>query len=178
MASATSVLSANNSFTENFNGVEIKFSPPNLPEQRTFKLRGQLNKKETEILAEAIPTIARFLNFIRLKDKIKYNEGLKEPRKPYEFINTKVSIAPSQTYNWLVTSDTIQFQTDFIVNFYDASITTGLQTRMGDYYFRDAYIFKKINNQWIFYDNFGETPYGFLKCKRVQQECMLDKPLW
>lgn len=172
--------------TENFNGVDIRFSPPNMAEQQSFQLRGVINKRETEILAEALPIIAKFLNHVRLKNSITYKDGLREPRKPYDYIKDAVSLVPYTTHGWVVTSDTIQFQTDFLVNFPESSKPHrswffkddgGFHTRIGDYLFRDAYIFKKINGTWTYYDNFGEKPYGFLKCKLTQDKCTLDQPL-
>jgi len=164
----------NGSHTEEFNGVNITFSPPNMAEQRSFMLRGALTKKETEILVPAIPAIAKFLNFLRLKDAIYLPYPVNTPRKPYQFIPEKeVWLAPIKSYGWRVSDDQISFVVEYIVNY--GKIPNG---DMGDYYFRDAYIFKKINGQWVFYDNFGDKPYGFLKCKHSDKSCKLDPPLW
>jgi hypothetical protein len=159
---------------ENFNGIDITFSPPNMPEQRSFQLRGVLSKHETEILVPVIPLIAKFLNHVRRKDSLNFYEKLNEPRKPYSFIRDQnVWLAPATTHNWRVDEASISFVTDFIVNYGD--IGGG---KMGDYLFRDAYIFKKINGKWIFYESYGEKPYGFLKCKHAEKSCSLDAPLW
>lgn len=158
---------------ENFNGVDIKFSPPNIPEQNTFQLRDVLNKKETEILVEAIPVIAKFLNYIRRKD-IGFSEKLSESRKPYQFIeDKKVWLAPTRTHSWKVSEDKIMFVTDYIVNYGDLGGGT-----MGEYYFRDAYVFKKVDGKWFFSENFGSKPYGFLKCKHADEKCTSDVNLW
>lgn len=162
------------SHTENFNGVEIIFSPPNMPEQRTLQLRGVLSKRETEILVPAIPLIAKFLNYVRRKDSLQFSDKINEPRKPYQYIKElNVWLAPIRTHSWIVHDDSISFVADFIVNY--GEIGGG---KMGDYLFRDAYIFKKIDGKWMFYDNFGDKPYGFLKCKHTDKDCTLDTPVW
>jgi hypothetical protein len=170
------VMADSRSHTENFNGVDITFSPPNMPEQRTFRLRGFLSKRETEILVPVIPLIAKFLNHVRRKDSLIFSDKVNEPRKPYQFIEeSNVWLAPYITNNWIVREDNISFVTDFIVNY--GRIETG-DSMMGEYFFRDAYVFKKINGKWVFYENYGEKPYGFLKCKHADKNCKLDPPLW
>lgn len=166
----------NGSHTEEFNGVNITFSPPYMHEQESFKLRGVLTKKETEILVPAMPAIAMFLNFMRRKDAIYRADKVNVPRKPYQFIQSESEVSvitPMSTYGWRVTDNQISFVVDYLVRY--EKIPNGV---IGDYYFRDAYVFKKINGQWIFYDNFGDKPYGFLKCKHSDKSCKLDPPLW
>ena len=165
----------NGSHTEEFNGVNITFSPPYRHEQGSFILRGVLTKKETEILVTAMPAIAMFLNFTRRKDAVYRADKVNVPRKPYQFIQSEseVSVTPSSTYGWRVTDNQISFIVDYSVRY--GKIPNGV---IGDYFFRDAYVFKKINGQWVFYDNFGDKPYGFLKCKHSDNSCKLDPPLW
>lgn len=164
----------NGSHTEEFNGVNITFSPPYRHEQRSFTLRGVLTKKETEILVPAIPVIAKFLNYMRLKEAIYLADTVNAPRKPYQFITDKeVWLGPRKTDSWRVSDDEISFVVDYLVSY--GKIPNSV---MGDYYFRDAYIFQKINGKWVFYDNFGDKPYGFLKCKHSDKSCKLDPPLW
>ena len=165
----------NGSHTEEFNGVNITFSPPYRHEQGSFKLRGVLTKKETEILVPAMPAIAMFLNFTRRKDAIYRADKVNVPRKPYQFIQSEseISVIPMSTYGWRVTDNQISFVVDYSVRY--GKIPNAVSSA---YDFRDAYIFQKINGQWVFYDNFGDKPYGFLKCKHSDKSCKLDPPLW
>jgi hypothetical protein len=108
----------NGSHTEEFNGVNITFSPPYMHEQESFKLRGVLTKKETEILVPAIPAIAMFLNFMRRKDAIYRADKVNVPRKPYQFIQSESEVSvmtPMSTYGWRVTDNQISFVVDYLV---------------------------------------------------------------
>ena len=92
----------NGSHTEEFNGVNITFSPPYRHEQGSFILRGVLTKTETEILVTAMPAIAMFLNFTRRKDAVYRADKVNVPRKPYQFIISFLTLAVLQciTYTW------------------------------------------------------------------------------
>ena len=160
-------------YVENFNGVDITFSPPYRQEQRSFQLRGVINKQETEILVEAIPVIAKFLNYIRRND-IGFPDGLSLYRTPYEFIDGKdVSVGVVRTHRWRITNDSIQFVADYIVSYGKIGDSV-----MDEHYFRDAYLFKKMDGKWLFVETIGSKPYGFLKCKRVDKKCTADVDLW
>jgi hypothetical protein len=158
---------------ENFNGVDINFSPPNLHEKQSFQLRGVLTTYETKVVADAMPEIAKFLNYIGRKDAVsKYGANL--TRKPYEFIDRKdISLAVSRTHGWSISGNAIKFMTDYIVSYGEVG-----NAEIGDYLFRDAYIFKKIDDKWSFAENYGTKPYGFLKCKRADKKCTADADLW
>jgi hypothetical protein len=167
-------IAGSGSQTENFNGVDITFSPPNLHEQESFQLRGVLDRDQTEILVSAMPVIAKFLNFARRKDAINFFDKVNEPRKPYAYIEqVDVSLANSRTHHWRVSEDTIQFVEDYLVSYGKVG-----SARLGDHYFRDAYVFKKVNGRWLFFENFGNAPYGFLKCKHADKACTADVDLW
>lgn len=161
------------SHTENFNGVDITFSPPNMHEQRSFQLRGVISRKETEILAPAIPVIAKLLNYARRKSSAEFSEKINEPRRPFKFVREDATFASFRTHSWQITDDSIIFVSDYLVSYGVAPNST-----VGEYLFRDAYIFKKIDGKWTFYDNYGEKPYGFLRCKHKDKDCTLDIPLW
>ena len=140
------VIAETSRHVENFNGVDITFLPPNMPEQRSFQLRCVLNKIETEI----------------------------EYRMPYQQINdSNVWLVPRCTHHWKVSDNSIQFVTDYIVNYGKVGDGT-----MGEYLFRDSYSFKKVDGKWLFDQNIGPTPYGFLKCKHADKKCTADADLW
>jgi len=116
-----------------------------------------------------------FLNFTRRKDALYRADKVNVPRKPYQFIQSEseVSVTPMSTHGWRVTDNQISFVVDYLVRY--GKIPNAVSS---GYDFRDAYIFEKINGQWVFYDNFGDKPYGFLKCKHSDKSCKLDPPLW
>ena len=167
------VMAETSRHVENFNGVDITFLPPNMPEQRSFQLRGVLNKIETDILVPAIPTIAKFLNYVR-RNNPDFSDKLHEYRMPYQYINdSNVWLVPRRTHHWKVSDNSIQFVTDYIVNYGKVGGGT-----MGEYLFRDSYSFKKVDGKWLFDQNIGPTPYGFLKCKKTDKKCTADADLW
>jgi hypothetical protein len=160
--------------TEVVNGVKITFSPKYEKEQESFHLHGVLTKDQTEILKPALPAIAEYLSFLRHSNGYNPALALNKPRTPREFISERVlTFAANRTHSWHITEDAIRFVTD-----YNILYGTLEQNKWDDRKFRDAHIFRKINGQWVFYDNFGDKPYGFLKCKHSDKSCKLDPPLW
>jgi hypothetical protein len=168
-------MSSNKNHIENFNGVNIEFTPPFMAEQRRFRLREKgLGEQETLVIAEARSTLADFINFLRLKERISFNNSIKQSRKPFDYIKSdeNIFIAPLFVKDWVIHDNTIQFSIDFHIEY-------GMYPNLkpDDHPFRDKYIFKKIDGKWMFFDNIGAEPIGFLKCKSTDKSCHLDDDL-
>jgi hypothetical protein len=150
------------SHTEEFNGVNITFGQPFLFQKKGFVLRG-LPKKDTEIVVDAMDSIAGFIWYIsegRPPTPPGFVVGLlnsKQPRAVYDYTKIKEIHFPA-TYikNWKIEENKIQFTVDYLIQ-------RGIPGKTFEE-FRDGYIFEKHGGRWIFVDYLTAEPVGILPC--------------
>jgi hypothetical protein len=157
------------SHTEQFNGVPISIAPPFRREKLSFKLHG-LTKDDTEIVANAMDSIAGFIWYICdgrpavHPMSVKTTLNSKQPRAVFDY--TKITSPPSsaRTTKFLyIEENKIQVSVDYLIQRGIAGKTFEV--------FRDGYIFEKRDGRWIFVDYLTAEPVGILPCLPGRTGC-------
>lgn len=157
-------------------GVVFEIKAPNLNEKKAFKLRGEdLSPWQLQQIADAMPMIAALTNAVLANDtksssRIQTADKVRSIRQ-LQHLDQSIFLAVKTIQNWQVTEDQIQFTTDY---FY-----TGAD---GHYvYFRDNYVFRKLNHQWVFEKHAQAKPDGLLRCEKTPENgvsaCLSARPI-
>lgn len=153
-------------------GVEFEITAPYLFEKKAFKLRGEnLSTWQLQQIADAMPMIAALTNSVLANDTRPSTELQRDPKvrsiRQIQHLDQATFLAVKTLQNWQVTERQIQFTTDY---FYMGS--------EGHYvYFRDNYVFRKIQQQWVFERHAQTQPEGLLRCEKTIQAWRQCEPV-
>lgn len=144
-------------------GVEFEIKAPYLYEKKAFNLRAEnLSAWQLQQISDAMPTIAAFTNSVLANDTRPIAHAKRDSKvrsiRQLQHIDQKTFLAVKTLQNWQVTEGQIQFTTDY---FY-----TGPNGQF--VYFRDNYVFQKLQHQWVFERHAQPQPEGLLQCEKPQ----------
>jgi hypothetical protein len=144
-------------------GVEFEITAPFLSEKKAFKLRGEnLNAWQLQQIADAMPMIAAFTNAVLANDTrtlvAAKRDGKVRGIRQLQHIDPKTFLAVKTLQNWQVTEGQIQFTTDYFYTGPDGHFV----------YFRDNYVFQKVQQQWVFERHAQAQAEGLLRCEKPQ----------
>ena len=145
-------------------GVEFEITAPFLSEKKAFKLRGEnLNAWQLQQIADAMPMIAALTNSILANDTRPIAELQRDSKvrsiRQLQHLDQGTFLAVKTLQNWQVTEGQIQFTVDY---FYMGSENHFV-------YFRDNYVFRKLQQQWVFERHTQAQPEGLLRCEKTTQ---------
>jgi hypothetical protein len=144
-------------------GVEFAIQTPYLYEKKAFNLRAEnLSAWQLQQIADAMPMIAAFTNAVLANDTrtlvAAKRDGKVRSIRQLQHIDPKTFLAVKTLQNWQVTEGQIQFTTDYFYTGPDGHFV----------YFRDNYVFQKIQQQWVFERHAQAQAEGLLRCEKPQ----------
>jgi len=152
-------------------GVEFSIKAPYLYEKKAFNLRTEnLSAWQLQQIADAMPMIAAFTNSMLANDTRALAHAKRDGKvrsvRQLLHIDQKTFLAVKTLQNWQVTEGHIQFNIDY---FYTGS--------NGQFvYFRDNYVFQKLQQQWVFERHAQAQAEGLLRCEKPQQGLRQSEP--
>jgi hypothetical protein len=154
-------------------GVEFEITAPYLFEKKAFKLRGEnLSTWQLQHIADAMPMIAAMTNSVLANDTRPTAALQRDPKvrsiRQLQRLDQATFLAVKTLQNWQVTEGQIQFTTDYFYMGAEGHFV----------YFRDNYVFRKRQQQWVFERHAKAQPEGLLRCEknnRGWRQCEPDK---
>ena len=141
-------------------GVEFEITAPYLSEKKAFKLRGEnLSTWQLQQIADAMPLIAALTNSVLANDTRPIAELQRDSKvrsiRQIQHLDQATFLAVKTLQNWQVTEGQIQFTTDYFYMGAEGHFV----------YFRDNYVFRKYQQQWVFERHAQAQPEGLLRCE-------------
>ena len=153
-------------------GISFEIKPPYLNEKKAFNLRGEnLSPAERQQISDAMPFIAAFTN-AQLGNGISpamlpASETKARSIRDSQNLNSDTFLAVKTIQNWQITAQQIQFNIDYFYTGQDGQFV----------YYRDNYVFKLINQKWMFEKHAKTEPEGVLVCEKSPQGWRVCVPL-